>query len=88
MRKILDDGDRVIAFADELSAVLPDGSVTHLLFTARQPDVCSRRLEPMLRVQLTVPTDQVMAIAKVLQGGRLDMPASADEEHGKSTPLH
>jgi hypothetical protein len=71
---------------DELSAVIPLGAVTHLLFTQREPETCGT-IYRILQARLVVPTDQLQAIGRVLLTGRLDIERTT-EETGEPVAVH
>ena len=73
-------------FVDELSAIMPDGAVSHLIFSARQLATDGRK-ERILQCRLTVPTDRLEAMGKALLAGRLEL-ASAAGQDDEAAPLH
>jgi hypothetical protein len=74
-REVSDVGGWVKVFADDLSAVLPSGSVTHLVFSTLQPDPYEGKLDRVIALHLTIPTDQLARITGLLAKGRLSLPA-------------
>jgi hypothetical protein len=64
-----------------LSAVIPVGTVTHLLFTALQTNMFDgASMERAAQVRLIVPTDQLRTIALTALSGRVDLPTGAERE--------
>jgi hypothetical protein len=70
-------------FADELSAVVPDGTMTHLIFSARQPRT-DGVMERVVQYRLVVPTDRLQLIGRTMLSGRLELVPS-DGEDGEAT---
>jgi|HubBroStandDraft_6_1064221.scaffolds.fasta_scaffold1621270_1 hypothetical protein len=64
---------------DELSGVIPIGSVTHLIFSVRQHCSTSGEIERIVRVRLIVPTDQINKIGRLVLSGRVDLVSGFDE---------
>jgi hypothetical protein len=71
---------------DGLSAVVPLGTSTHLIFTVRQPDI-DGRIVRIVQARLVVPTEQLQAIGRVMLSGRLDLQETSDE-NGEPAALH
>jgi hypothetical protein len=71
---------------DALSAVVPLGTVTHLIFTMREPDT-DGRINWIVQARLAVPTEQIQTIGRTLLSGRLDLQATVDDD-GETTALH
>lgn len=76
-------------FVDGLSAILPAGAVTHLIFTVRQPDDYNEpgRFHRLVQAHLTVPTDQLPAIGQAIAAGRLIETAAMDDA-GEPVAVH
>jgi hypothetical protein len=72
--------------ADALSAIIPIGAVTHLLFTQQEPET-DGSIYRVLQVRLVVPTDQLQAIGRLLLAGRLDI-AKAIDDQGEPVGVH
>jgi hypothetical protein len=71
-------------FVDELSAVVPDGTMTHLIFSARQPSI-GGQMERIVQCRLSVPTDRLQLIGRAVLSGRLDL--SLADEDGREVTL-
>jgi hypothetical protein len=67
-------------FVDELSAIVPAGDVTHLVFSVGLPSTYNGTMERILQAQLIVPTSAVRGIGRILAAGSLEMPKSSDED--------
>jgi hypothetical protein len=76
----LECGNPAEVFADDLAAVTQLGSVTHLLFSARQPDPYDRRIHRVLQLRLIVPTEQIKRIGLIIARGQLEMQQTGDTE--------
>jgi hypothetical protein len=64
---IIEMGQNIPAFVDELSIVKPMGAVTHLVFSARQPEADrTTSITRIVQVRLIVPTDQLNTMAKAM----------------------
>lgn len=70
---------------DALSAVVPLGAVTHLLFTQREPET-DGSIYRILQARLVVPTDQLQAIGRALLTGRVVERTTND--HGEEAVVH
>jgi hypothetical protein len=67
-------------YVEELAAVVPLGSVTHLIFAHREPDYCSDgAISRVVQARLIVPTDQLVTIAKALTGPKPFLDNRAEE---------
>jgi hypothetical protein len=78
-REPLYEGNPYVVLADGLAAVIPLGSVTHLLFTAREAQLSEGgKVVRNGQVRLIVPTDCLQEIAlTILRGERI--PRSYDD---------
>jgi hypothetical protein len=79
-REVLDSGNWSKVFADDLSAVIPAGAVTHLVFSTLQPEPYSGKLDRIVALHLTIPTDQVARITGLLAKGRLPLPTRVGQQ--------
>jgi hypothetical protein len=59
-------------FVDGLSAMQTFGSVTHLVFTARQTSVFDGSTERVIQARLIIPADQMIVIGRQLLSGCID----------------
>jgi hypothetical protein len=64
----------------ELSAVMPAGTITHLIFTDRQANTWEgpARHGALRSIRLIVPTDQVQAIGRRMLSGYIDLPEGSE----------
>jgi hypothetical protein len=72
-------------FVDEISAILPVGAVTHLVFAARRPEMPSGKMESVVQARLIVPADRVQSIGRALLAGALP---TAHDEAGDAIKLN
>ena len=64
---ILEMGQNVPAYVDELSVIKPMGAVTHLIFTARQPEAHQPDgFSRVVQLRMVIPTDQLNTIARAM----------------------
>jgi hypothetical protein len=76
-------------FIDGLSAIVTMGSVTHLIFTARQRcewDTVSKT-ERIVQARLVIPSCELQAIGRAILAGRIEL-QRAEDENGEPVPLH
>jgi hypothetical protein len=73
-------------FVDGLSAVLPVGPVTHLIFTIRQPSSGNASMERIMQARLIVPTSELQTIGRALLAGEVAEPPV--DENGEIVGLH
>jgi hypothetical protein len=89
---IVDPGNVLEVFADDVAAVTQFGAVTHLLFTLRRQDPYSGTNEWVLQLRLIIPTEQVKRIGRVVMDGRLEIQPqrqSLDEgEESEAPAIH
>jgi hypothetical protein len=64
---------------DALSAVVPLGTVTHLIFTMREPDT-DGSINRIVQARLAVPTEQLQSIGRTILSGRLDLQETPDDD--------
>jgi hypothetical protein len=64
---------------DALSAVVPLGAVTHLIFTMREPDT-DGHIYRVVQAKLVVPTEQLQLIGRNILSGRLDLQETPDDD--------
>jgi hypothetical protein len=86
---IVDPGNVLEVFTDDVAAVTPFGAVTHLLFTLRRQDPYSGTNERVLQLRLIIPTEQVKRIGRVVMDGRLEIQPrrqSLDEDEKSDAP--
>jgi len=67
-------------FVDELSAIIPAGDVTHLVFSVRMPSTHGGAMERILQSRLIVPTNSVSGIGRLMSAGSLEMPSNPDDD--------
>jgi len=76
---LVESGINAPIFADELSAVVPDGTVTHLIFSARLPST-EGGMERVVQCRLSVPTDRLQLMGRTMLSGRLELPAEGERK--------
>ncbi len=74
-------------FVDGLSAMQTLGSVTHLIFTARQTSAFDGSTERVVQARLIIPADQMVVIGRQLLSGRIDGAFSVNDA-GEKTALN
>jgi hypothetical protein len=78
-REPLYEGNPYVVFADGLAAVIPLGSVTHLLFTAREAQLHEGgKVVRMTQVRMIVPTECLQEIGRTIMRGE-QVPRSYDD---------
>jgi hypothetical protein len=66
------------SYVDSITAIVPLGPVTHLLFAVRQPSGSAECVERTLQARLIVPTDQLKAIGLAILAGRMEIVPATD----------
>jgi hypothetical protein len=77
----------VPCFVDALSGINTLGTVTHLIFTARQISTLDGSLERLVQARLIVPTDQLTTIGRSLLAGHV-APLCGEDQDGNPVELH
>jgi hypothetical protein len=75
------------SYVDTISAIIPLGAVTHLLFAAHQPSAAGECVEHILQTRVIVPTDQLKVIGRAILAGRLEAVPATDAE-GNPIAVH
>ena len=76
-------------FADGVSAIMTVGSVTHLIFTSREPNVMEPgKVYRTVQVRVIVPADRVQEIGRVLLRGDLVPHEPEIEGHYPEIQMH
>jgi hypothetical protein len=77
----LEGGNPVEIFADDVAAVTQLGSVTHVLFTARQQATYDGKIYRAVQLRLVVPTEELQRIGRIVTSGRLELQQTGDDEN-------
>ena len=70
MEQVEHRGHEVTFYADGICSVMKVGSVTHLIFTSRQPEVCGGKIYRIVEARVIVPNECVQEIGRTILTGR------------------
>jgi hypothetical protein len=85
--QIIDDGTAITVCVDGICTVAKIGSVTHLAFTSRRPEVYGQNtICRKVEVRMIVPNDCLQAIGRLILSG--ECLAHQSEMEGYERPLN
>jgi hypothetical protein len=87
--QIWDNGNVATFFVDDIAAVMTVGSVTHLIFTSRQPQVSeSGRVYRVVEARVIVPNACVRNLGMTILRNQQLVPRQDEFEGMEDMPLH